>query len=176
MHSVEAVLDDDTDGLIRSQWAALADAGLPSQTRHPWPTNRPHVTLALATTLGQDCRQALVDAASALPVAITVGGLLLFGTRRYVLARSVVPSVDLLRLQAGVRAALNDEADPHEHFRSGRWTPHITLGRRLTQTQVAEALEVLGELPAAAGALVRARRWDMTAKKETWVPQAATYS
>lgn len=37
-----------TDAIIRGEWAALADAGLPSQARHRSPTNLPHVTLSVA--------------------------------------------------------------------------------------------------------------------------------
>ena len=44
--SVELLLDEGLDALVRSDWDALAVAGLPSQGRHRSASNRPHVTLA----------------------------------------------------------------------------------------------------------------------------------
>ena len=54
-------------------------------------------------------------------------------------------------------------------FAAGRWTPHVTLARRLTADQVGAALTVLGAVPTLSGQLVRARRWDITSKQETWL-------
>jgi hypothetical protein len=45
----------------------------------------------------------------------------------------------------------------------------VTLARRLTADQVGAALTVLGAAPTLTGQLVRARRWDITAKQETWL-------
>ena len=169
MHSVEVVLDDDADGQVRAQWQALFLAGLPSQARHTGRSNRPHVTLALTDTITDDVERRLADAASCLPIPVAVGALLIFGTRRFVLARLVVPSAGLLDLQAGVLRSLNESIDPHGTFAAGRWTPHVTLARRLTADQVGAALTVLGAAPTLTGQLVRARRWDITAKQETWL-------
>ena len=169
MHSVELVLDDDTDRRIRAQWTALAGAGLPSQARHTGASNRPHVTLALTSTITDDVLRRLGEAVTVLPVPVTVGGLLVFGSRRFVLARLAIPATDLLDLQARVVAALDDQLDPHHTFGQGRWTPHVTLARRLTADQLAAALTALGDVPAIPGRLVRARRWDITAKQEHWV-------
>ena len=169
MHSVEIVLDEDTDRQVRDQWRALASAGLPSQARHTGASNRPHVTVALADAVSAEVERRLVHVAAGLPVAVTLGGLLIFGGRRFVVSRLVVPSAGLLELQARVVQALDEPLDPHHTFGPGRWTPHVTLGRRLTAEQVGSALTVLGEVPALAGRLVRARRWDIDAKQETWL-------
>jgi 2'-5' RNA ligase len=169
VHSVEVVLDDAAEAVIRSQWAALLAAGLPSQARHTGASNRPHITVALAGSLSREAAAALQGVTARLPLPITIGGLVVFGSDRFVLARLAVPSAALLELQASVRSALVDEVDPHGHFAPGRWTPHVTLGRRLTAAQVGAALLVLGESSALGGQLVAARCWDMAAKQETWL-------
>ena len=169
VHSVELVVDDATDTRIRAQWETLRSAGLPSQARHTGVSNRPHITLALAATIGADVAARLAVVAAELPIPITLGGLLLFGSHRIVLARLAVPATDLLRFQGDVLAALDDDVDPHGTFAAGRWTAHVTLARRLTADQVAEAVTALGDLPPISGSVVRARTWDMTAKQEHWL-------
>ncbi len=179
MHSVEGVLDDEADRWVRREWAALAHAGVPSQARHTSASNRPHVTLALTAVINAEVESRLRAAVGVLPLPITIGGLLVFGSTRFVLARPVVPSVPLLALQAAVMAALEDGADPdvdrHRTFARGRWTPHVTLGRRLSAADLSTAVQVLAGVPAgqaAAGVLTRARRWDMAAKQEHWLDPA----
>jgi 2'-5' RNA ligase len=169
MHSVEAVLDDATDRQVRAQWRELLQAGLPSQARHTGRSNRPHVTLGLIDTIAADVERRLVDAVARLPIPVTLGGLLIFGAGRFVLARLVVPSAGLLDLQAGAMRSLDAPLDPHGTFAAGRWTPHVTLARRLTADQVGAALTALGAVPTLSGQLVRARRWDITNKQETWL-------
>lgn len=171
---MEVVFDDDADHRVRAQWRALAAAGLPSQARHTGASNRPHITLALTDDITEEVRRQLAAAVAELPVPVMLGGLLLFGTRRVVLARLAVPSAELLQLQARVLSALDVAVDPHGTFGPGRWTPHVTLARRLTADQVARALEALAaptasggpELP---GRLIRARLWDIQAKREHWL-------
>jgi len=169
VHSVEVILDDDMDRKIRAEWAALAEAGLPSQARHTGASNRPHITLALSDTLTDDVARRLAAIMADLPIPVTLGGLLLFGTTRVVLARHVISSAALLDLQSRVSAALADPVDPHHTFAAGRWTPHVTLARRLRPDQVGSALTHLDPLPPLPGELVRARRWDMAAKTEQWL-------
>ena len=171
MHSIELILDDDTDRRIRAEWAALADAGLPSQARHTGESNRPHITLALSQTLPEDVATRLASAVAELPIPVTIGGLLLFGTKRVVLARLAIPSAALLALQAGIVAALSDPVDPHDTFAPGRWTPHVTLARRLDLDQLGPALRQLGTIRPIHGRLIRARRWDMVDKQEHWLGQ-----
>ncbi|MFB2583683.1 2'-5' RNA ligase family protein [Herbiconiux liukaitaii] len=43
--SLELLLDEATEARIRSEWAALAAAGLSSLAAHTAPSNRPHITL-----------------------------------------------------------------------------------------------------------------------------------
>ncbi len=169
VHSVELVLDDGTDLAIRRQWAVLLDAGLPSQGRHRGASNRPHVTMTLAESLDAGDLVGLSAAVSVLPLPVTVGGLLVFGARRFVLSRLAIPSTELLTLQAELVGALAVPANPQGTFSTGRWTPHITLARRLTADQLAVALTALGDVPPVTGTFTAARRWDIVAKQEQWI-------
>lgn len=166
---MEVVLDDDADHQVRAQWQQLALAGLPSQAKHTGASNRPHITLALSGTIAAEVERRLMAAVAGLPIPVTLGGLSIFGGRRFVLARLVVPSVGLLELQAGVMRSLDEPLDPHLTFAPGRWTPHVTLARRLTADQVGSALTALGHDAVITGQLTRARRWDIAAKQETWL-------
>ncbi|CAN5440539.1 2'-5' RNA ligase family protein [soil metagenome] len=162
-HSVELLFDADTDAALRRAWDALADAGLPSQARHNAVSNRPHVTLVVADSIGAAVDGDLTALADLLPLDCVVGAPLLFGTGRFTLARLIVPSADLLRLQARV----HDICLPHlypaaaPHTEPGRWTPHATLGRRINAGQLGAAVDVIPEFGAdVAGRFVALRRWD----------------
>ncbi|MFF3442393.1 hypothetical protein [Streptosporangium sp. NPDC002721] len=41
MHTIELTCDDMLDSAVRAVWDRLAAEGLPSQARHPHPTNPP---------------------------------------------------------------------------------------------------------------------------------------
>jgi 2'-5' RNA ligase len=101
------------------------------------------------------------------PVPVRLGALVVMGSRRYVLARLVVPSAELLSLQTTVAAAMVAAPDVPDQVRPGRWTPHVTLARGLGSRQVGEALAVLGRARALDGAIVSVRRWDPDAGR-TW--------
>jgi len=170
MQSVELVLDDDSDRRVRRHWAKLADAGVPSQARHTGPANRPHITLAVTSDMSRSVQANIEVVLGRLPLPLTLGGLVVVGSGRLVLARLVVPSVGLLALQADVMAALEDDIDAHRHFAAGHWTPHVTLGRGLTAADVCAALTAAPEGAEIRGSAVRARRWDMMARVEHWFP------
>ena len=167
VQSVELLLDPDADALIRNQWAQLASAGLPSQALHTGDSNAPHVTLAARASIDPALEPALRRALAVLPLPVGLGALACFGHRRLVLVRLVVASAALLRVQAEIHSALGaDPADPAgtSHFAPGRWTPHVTLARRLSPEQLALAVSLLdGEHdPATAAA---GRRWDSDARR-----------
>lgn len=167
MFSVELVLDGPADAAVRADWAALLRAGLPSQGRHTGPSNRPHLTLALTAAAPEPVRVRLAAIATELPLAVTVGAVLVFGRRQFIVSRLVVPDLSLLMLQRQVVDALDEPIDRHGTFAAGAWTPHVTLGRRFTATQVAAALSVLGAA-ATPGTMRRLRLWDMSAHQEHW--------
>lgn len=153
--SIELLLSADAEQAVRAEWQALADAGLSSLAAHTAPSNRPHVTLLVRPTLPP------IEATGLLargPFTVTLGSPLLFGTgARRVLARSVVPTRELLDLHAAVHtlAGVGEDAP---HTAPGLWTPHVTLARRLKTEDAARALPLLAdEIGGTARGL---RRWD----------------
>ncbi|WP_238439516.1 2'-5' RNA ligase family protein [Microbacterium sp. JZ31] len=162
--SVELLLDAETEAAVRAEWAALASAGLSSLAAHTSASNRPHITLLVRTEL------AALDAIAARPTFdVRLGAPLLFGAGdRRVLARSVVPSEELLALHHAVHDAAGPGADaPHTAPRS--WTPHVTLARRVRIRDLEHALEVVGgDLHGTARAL---RRWDAATRTVTSLGQ-----
>jgi 2'-5' RNA ligase len=74
-----------------------------------------------------------------------------------VLAWRVALSEALRDLHAAVHAAAPAGADA-SHTAPGRWTPHITLARRLRLESLSEALDLIGT--ASEGTGVSLRRWD----------------
>lgn len=157
--AIEALLDEASDALVRDPWAALDDVGLPSQSRHRGATNAPHLTLVSAPRIDEIVLGSAADLlAPLLPLSVEVGGYAVVGaTPRHALA--VLCSVPA-SLVASVEELARAVVDP----RSGAWVPHVTLGRRLTATQVGRALEVLGEQRIRPDRLTldRMRHWDPT--------------
>ena len=164
--SVELLLDDVSDAAIRAQWDALAAAGLPSLARQAAPSHRPHVTLAARRSVDPAVESVLAHAVHALPLRVRIGALACFGRGSYVLVRVLAASTTLLELQAAVTAVLGPDPATEHHFGTGRWTPHITLARRLTADQVAAALTVLSGPAEHDGRAVGCRRWDGDARRE----------
>ena len=165
--SVELVLDEGLDALVRADWDALAAAGLPSQARHRSPSNRPHVTLAARRPSTRRSSPPWRSRSEEFPVALRLGALSVFGRDRFVLVRAVVPEIGLLRRQAALGDVLGRDADL-PYMRAGHWVPHVTLAHRMTPEQVALALSLLNGPREADGYAVGARRWDGDARRE-WV-------
>lgn len=168
--SVELVLDPVLDERVRSQWRALVEADLPSLGRHTGPTNRPHVSLGVAQGVAPEHEERLARAvaASTVPLPVRLGGLVLLGGHKHVLARLVVPSAALLALHAAVHEAWRDTLQRPDHMAPGLWTPHVTLALHLNDTQVGQALTALRRMPDAGrddgGEAVAMRRWDSEAR------------
>ncbi len=161
--SVELLLDDELDAAVRREWALLLAADLPSQGRHAGETNRPHVTLTVASSVLPYIETALkAELTGRIPVPVRLGGLLCFGGRggRYLLARSVVPNSELLELQADCSALFEGSPGASPLLLPGSWTPHVTLARNVPAEWVGTAIGVLGEITEFAGSAVTVRRWD----------------
>lgn len=178
VQSVELQLDDVADALVRTLWGRLLDAGLPSQARHLGPSNRPHITLVALPTLPAEGEEQVARAAEArLPVLGTWGELAMFGSGPWTVVWLVDASAGMRRLQEEVARGC---AVPDGHLTApDRWTPHVTLARRVG----AEALDAVRDLVGApvadaAGTPVTAptlRRWDSVAKVD-WVVASASWS
>ncbi|KAA0021071.1 2'-5' RNA ligase family protein [Antrihabitans cavernicola] len=157
VQSVELLLDDGADSAVRRQWQVLADAGLPSQSKHTGPSNRPHVTLAVHDRITPETDAALERDLHFYGIAIQLGGLVVFGGRNATLARLVVPTEELLDVHEHIRDLLGPG---RMHTDVGHWTPHVTLARRLHPDQVGSAIGLLLGEDDIHGRSVALRRWD----------------
>ncbi|HEV7623207.1 MAG TPA: 2'-5' RNA ligase family protein [Amnibacterium sp.] len=176
VQSVELLLEPDAERRVRGEWAALADAGLPSLATHHAETNRPHVTLAVA----EAGLEAAVDALGAVfrgwhlaerGLPVVVGSPVLFGGHRsrWVLARLVVPSRPLITLHSAVHRAVDGaapDAEVVDQTRPDGWTPHVSLARRVTTDRLGEALSRFDASPIPCR-VIGARLWDSTPKTVT---------
>jgi 2'-5' RNA ligase len=171
VQSVELLMDVAGDQGVRREWAALLDAGLPSQGGITAISNRPHITLAVAPRIEPAGERALAATAAGLareiPVALVLGGLVLFPGRWSVLARSVAATSTLLRIQQAFADTLAELGPVPDTMLPGRWTPHVTLARGLSGDEVGAAVDLVGSRRIATAA-VAIRRWDGAAKRE-WV-------
>lgn len=162
--SVEVLPDAATEAEIVGQWQRLVEAGLPSAGRHPSPSNRPHVTLAVRDHLDPAGVAALADA---LPLELRLGGAVVFAAgERFVLARQVVVSRALLALHAEALRVVGPPPERYAVTAADRWSPHVTLARRMTGDQVGAALAVVGAAPLD-GRLDGLRVWDATERVVT---------
>ncbi|WP_127783067.1 2'-5' RNA ligase family protein [Rhodococcus sp. X156] len=168
VQTVELLLDAGLDDGVRQLWDRLIAAGQHSQGVRTDSSNRPHVTLAVARHLDSALEPAITAAvAAALPLPLTLGGLLVFPAgRATTLACAVVPSAALLALHAAVSAVVGVHLP---HTAPGAWSPHVTLARRVRPEQLGPAVQVLGRAELA-GTAAAARRWDGTARRE-WLLQ-----
>ena len=165
MHSVELLLDPASEVAVVEEWRRLEAADLPNLSRHRGASNRPHVTVTtVAAWPGENGRAGALEPLAALPLARRLGSPVVFGAGPFVLARLVVVDEALLRLHAGLVASLGPPA--WDHLLPGRWTPHVTLGTRLSGPELSAALAVVGGAPARDVVLDRARHWDAVARVE----------
>lgn len=153
LHALELLPDGEGTAAIRADWAALREAGLPSQLDHPGRSNAPHLTVVSAPSLPDDA----IDVAKArlgglLPVRARAAGLLLLGGERLTVARAFDLEDDVVRRVLAVRVQVPDR-------RHVGWLPHVTLARRLSRADAQRAVDALGwaDVEVTFTAL---RRWD----------------
>jgi hypothetical protein len=158
VHSVELLFDPDTESAIRGVWQALSDVGL----RSPAQTSRPHVTMLVADQVGSDVDELLSPVLAQLPIPCMVGAPMLFGRSTFVLVRLVVPSAELLSVQAEVVRISTPylTPGPAPNTLVGQWTPHVTLARRVDPSQLKRAFSIRRLGREIEGTVVGLRRWD----------------
>ena len=162
--ALELTFDRRADETIRAQWDALRAAGLPSMARHTAPTNRPHITLDAREAVAPEAEASLGPVALRLPVEVLVGAPLLFhARRRWVLTRHVVMDRALLELHAHALALLGPE--PDSLTSPGRWVPHVTLARGVSDEQLPAALKLVSTAQPVRAVALRLRRWDSEAAR-----------
>ncbi|PCE16142.1 hypothetical protein AUC47_09325 [Microbacterium sp. SZ1] len=153
--AIELLLDPETEAAVRAEWEALAALGVSSLAAHTAASNRPHITLVARVGLAPVAAQ-IFAAMTGFP--ITLGAPLLFGSgERRVLARSVVPTAELLALRDVVLSAAGPVEDA-PHTGHGEWMPHVALARRIRVADLPAALDCVGgDIRGRAGVV---RRWD----------------
>ncbi|NPC41087.1 2'-5' RNA ligase family protein [Nocardioides sp. zg-1230] len=138
MHALELLPDDAGCDVVRRDWQALRDAGLPSQLDHRGTSNSPHVTVLAAPALDGDDEERAVDLVTPLlPAQVRASGIALLGGTRVSLVRVLDVPDPLVRVVLDLRSRVRDV----QHV---GWLPHITLARRLDRADVGRAVEVLG--------------------------------
>lgn len=153
MHAIELLPDEAGAEVVRRDWQALRDAGLPSQLDHRGATNTPHVTVLAAPALrAEDEQVAARVLGPLLPRTVRAAGLALLGGNRVTVVRLLDVDDDLVRAVLGVRAEVPDP----QHL---GWLPHATLARRVPRADVPAVLDVLGHADASIS-LAGLRRWD----------------
>ena len=169
--SVELLLDPVAEAAVEREWEALHAAALPSEVRAPpVGSHRPHLTLYAGAEITAETDDLLARLVADLRLDVQLGALTLFGPARgsYVLVHAVVPTVGLLELQRAVAQACG--ADRGGYFAPGRWTPHVTLARRMAAEQLPGALAVLRHCSGVGQQvhITSCRRWD-SAARQTWL-------
>ena len=162
--SLELLLDPDLEARIRAEWQALAAAGFSSLAAHTSASNRPHITCVVRPSIPQLSRAAL-GAALSLPLDLAIGDPIFFGEGdRRVLARSVVPTTQVLDVHASLHTLIGDGGPDAPHTRPGEWVPHITLARRIRLADIPRALQLIDDAhsspPSAFATATHLRRWD----------------
>jgi len=160
VQSVELLLDARLESTVRHDWEALVEAGVTRRLRRGGEPAVPHITVGVAASIPAHVEDALSTIDHGVGLELRIGGLLLLGGRSSVLVRLVVPSSPLLDLQATVWNALRECPGVPDTVAPGRWTPHVTLARRVTSSDLSTAVDVLGARTSAEGSVAGMRRWD----------------
>jgi 2'-5' RNA ligase len=125
--------------------------------------------LYAADAIPEAAESLLPEIVAGLHLAVHIGAIMIFGPRKSecILVRHVAASVELLELQQRVARAC--EADPDGQFGPGRWSPHVTLARRVSSDHVGKAVSVLGSRGELDATVQRCRRWDGRRRVAWWL-------
>ena len=154
---------------MRNGIAWLRPAWTSRRRSDPDGHHRPHLTLYAADAIPGTAESALPEIVAGIDLTVRVGAVMIFGPRNgtCILVRQVLASVELLQLQQ--RVALACEADPKGQFGAGRWSPHVTLARRVLSDDVGKAVSVLGSHGEVDARIQRCRRWDGKRRTAWWL-------
>jgi 2'-5' RNA ligase len=124
------LLDDRSESAVRALWRRIEVAGVPSMLTHTHGHHVPHLTFASLLAYDLDAvRAALAALPVAPPLPLYFDGLGSFRRGRCWLAPAA--SAGLVVRQSAVVSALGPTgAVLHRNYRSGVWTPHLTLAPR----------------------------------------------
>jgi hypothetical protein len=160
--SLDLIPDERGLRAVRAIWDRLRDAGLPSQADHHGRSNKVHLTLAEAATIGDPQHEARL-VGSLLPLTLPVTGLVVLGSGRPAVALLVSAPPDLAKAVAHLRARVGQGSTP--------WVPHVTLARQVPREQVGRVVVAAGPHGLTALRFVQLRHWrPETAEVTTLLP------
>jgi 2'-5' RNA ligase len=168
--SVELTLDSAAEAALVAQWDRLAAAGIAKPKRpEPHGHHLPHITLYAADAIPEGAESVLPEIVAGVNLTVHIGALMIFGPRKSesILVRHVAASVQLLELQQRVARAC--AADPAGQFGQGRWSPHVTLARRVSSDHLGKTVSVLGSRGELDATIQRCRRWDGRRRIAWWL-------
>ncbi|MFE7742032.1 2'-5' RNA ligase family protein [Nocardia sp. NPDC057455] len=165
VQSVELLLDEAADTEIRRQWQLLAEAGVRSLAARTDESHRPHITAAVARQIWPRIEQALDEQVFA-PIPVRLGGVVVFGARRPILVRLVVPTEALLTLHRRIFQTISPCPGVPANVQPDAWTPHITLARRVPPHQLGEAIHAVAADRDFPATVLGIRRWDGDQRRE----------
>lgn len=141
---MELVCSPGLDAAVRTAWARLAAAGLPSLARNIHPTNRPHLTLAAVDEFPSGVEQQLSDLFdTALPLPVTLDRVVVLDGSAP-LVWLVRPTPALTALHAAVWDVLDRAAGHRPWHAPGAWVPHLSLALRFRDADLRMARAVTG--------------------------------
>lgn len=170
VQSVELLFDAESEAAIRAEWMVAATTlAVPL----PGSQHRPHLTLAVASAIAAGLDADLATLVGLLPIDLTLGPLLVLGSHhRPILGRSVVPHTDLLALHARCAEVVADCPGRPAESLPGRWTPHVTIQRRIPPDRLGRVVEALPRTVQVVRG-VAVRRWDGEARRDRVVAGVA---
>jgi len=140
-YAVSLLFNAETADAVSARWQRLADAGLSRSMVDLG--YQPHLTLAAYDELAVDMASAALDRVfdnvDRIPVTLT--SFSTFGAGSGVCYAALASSPDLMRLHATVVGAIGETCRPH--YQTGRWTPHCTLARGMTDIEIDHAKNLL---------------------------------
>lgn len=133
--------DQATEALVQRIYSDLSGIGIPTvasvSTAH-----RPHVSLVVADALDVEAVLAAVGSGPSAPIDLLVESVSIVKARHLLL--NVTPSTPLLREQSSVHSRVGPHAiNLWPHYEPGRWLPHLTLARSLTDEQLRQAIPLI---------------------------------
>lgn len=128
--------------------------------------NRPHLTVAVASEIWPRIDHQL-RRLPFQPFSVRLGGVLVFGSRRTILVRLVVPCEPLLTWQRRVHEVVAPCPHIPDNLRPGRWTPHVTLARKVQPSLLGPAIHQVAAHRDFPATVVGMRRWDGD-RRQSW--------
>lgn len=148
--SIDLVPDERGVRAVEAIWHRLRDGGLPSQADHRGRSNKVHLTLAESVAIAEP-EVAARAVGAALPLTLTVTGLVVLGSGRAAVALLLAAPPDLVATVSRLRAEVGQSEPP--------WVPHVTLARQVPREQVGRVVDAVGSHGLTALRLVQLRHW-----------------